>query len=176
MQVLNIMRKITRAIRKNRFLNVGLFFFLLFCGKKNEHEILLKNDINSKNTILFSYHPNGIEWILTSYENGKYYKSKNYLIKKKDGYYEDVDLVVNDSIRDLKKVLVKYNDNYTYDIPMPMPSFDGKVTVTIKRIEADKYLYTSISGNTGIRFFFDNNYKIYKVVRILSPKDSLTYE
>lgn len=136
----------------------------------------MKNNIDPKSTILFIYNSNRIEEVVTTFENGKYYKSKNYLIKKNDGYYEDVDLVTNDNIKDYRKVLVKYNEKYTYQIPLPMPSFNGKVDVSIKQIEPNKYLYTSISGNTGTRLFFDNNYKIYKVVRILSLKDSLTFE
>lgn len=176
MQALNIMKKAIKTIKNNRVFIIGLFFFIFSCEKNKDHEVLLKNDINSENTILFTYNSKGIEWILTTYENGKSYKSKNYLVKKGDGYYEDIDLVTNDSISDYKKVLVKYRDNYSYDIPIPMPSFDGKVNVSIKQIEPNRYLYTSISGDTGIRFFFDNNYKIYKVVRILSPKDSLIYE
>ncbi|MDQ1097182.1 hypothetical protein QE441_000356 [Chryseobacterium sp. SORGH_AS909] len=176
MQNLNIMRKVIKAIRKIRVLIFGLFFFILSCGKNKDQKVLLKNNIESKNTILFTYNSDGIQWILTTYENGKNYTSKNYMIKKKDGYYEDVDLITNDSIRDYKKVLVLYNDNYTYDIPVPMPSFDGKVKVSIKQINPNKYLYTSNSGGTGIRFFFDGNYKIYKVIRVLSPKDSLIYE
>lgn len=170
------MKNSTKTIKNNKIFMIGLFFFIFSCEKNKDHEILLKNDTNSKNTILFTYHSKGIEWILTTYENGKSYRSKNYLVKKKDGYYEDIDLVTNDSISNYKKVLVKYNENYSYNIPMPMPSFDGKVEVSIKQINPSRYLYTSISGNTGIRFFFDNNYKIYKVVRILSPKDSLIYK
>lgn len=155
-----------------RILTLSLLFLLLSCNKS---EILLKNN-NTKNTILFTYYPNGIEEIITTFENGKYYKERSYLSKKKDGYYEDVDLVTNDNVKDMRKVLVKYDNNYTYSIPIPMPSFDGKVFVAIKKIEENKYLYSSISGNTGTRIFFDNNYKIYKVVRVLSLKDSLIYE
>lgn len=113
---------------------------------------------------------------MTTLENGKYYKDVNYLSKKNDGYYEDIDLVTNDNIKDYRKVLVKYNCNYTYDIPIPMPSFDGKVFVTIKSLGDNNYLYSSISGNTGVRIFFDNDYKTYKFIRILSPNDSLIYE
>ncbi|MCQ9640891.1 hypothetical protein MP478_16010 [Chryseobacterium sp. WG14] len=170
------MKKTIRIIRMIRVLLGLLFFIIISCEKNKENSVLLKNNINPKNTIFFSYRSNGIEEVLTTFENGKYYKSKNYLTKKEDGYYEDVDLVNNDSIRDYRKVLIKYNDNYTYNIPMPMPSFDGKVNVSIRNIGPNKYLYTSISGNTGIRLFFDNEYKIYKVVRILSPRDSLVYE
>ncbi len=176
MQALNIMKKAIKYIKNSKVFILGLVFCLFSCEKNKESQILLKSNINSENTILFTYDGNGIEWILTTTENGKSYKSKNYLVKKGDGYYEDVDLVNNDSTRNYKRVLVKYKYNYSYDIPMPMPSFDGKVNVTIKQIEPDRYLYTSKSGDTGIRFFFDDNYKIYKVVRILSPKDSLIYE
>lgn len=156
-----------------RAVMISLLFLLLACNKQ---EVLLRNNINPKNTILFIYHKNGIEQVITTLENGKYYEEVNYLTKRKDGYYEDVDLVTNNSIKDYKKVLVKYNCNYKYNIPIPMPGFDGKVFVSIKKLGDNKYLYNSISGNTGVRIFFDNDYKIYKLIRILGPKDSLIYE
>lgn len=170
------MEKAIKYINNSKVIILGLVFCLVSCEKNKERQILLKNNINSENTILFTYNSNGIESILTTSENGQLYKSKDYLVKKEDGYYEDVDLVNNDSIRNYKKVLVKYKYDYSHEIPMPMPSFDGHVNVSIREIEPDRYLYTSKSGDTGIRFFYDGNYKIYKVVRILSPKDSLIYE
>lgn len=165
-----------KVLIKNKFSILVLFIIILSCENNKGEKILLKNTINHENTISFTYNSNGIEEVLTTFENKKYFKSKNYLVKRTDGYYEDVDLVVNDSIKDYRKVLVKYNYDYSYKVSVPMPSFDGVFKVSIKKIDSNRYMYNSISGNTGIRYFFDENFRIYKVVRILSPKDSLIYE
>jgi hypothetical protein len=161
----------------NKLSLFSLFIVLIFTFScKDNNKIVLKNIANPQNTISFIYSPERIEEIYTTVDNGRIISSKNYFIKRKDGYYEDVDMVINDTVKDFRKVLVKYDYNYSYDVNIPMPpDFVRTINVSIKKIDDNHYLYENVSANMGIKYFYDSNYKIYKIVRIFAG-DSIVYE
>ncbi len=147
------------------------FLLLIFVNSCKRNTVTLVSNNNNLSKYVFDYSPEGITETKMTYYGGKKYANTTFYPKKTDGYYQDVSSVTNE--QDYKKFLILNNTRYSYDNPF-IGSRDITNYVEIKEIETNKYRYKKSRGFYFIEIYYDQNYKIYRVVE-KKDNDSVIY-
>lgn len=150
---------------------VLLLIFVISC--KRNTVTLVSNNNNNLSKYVFHYRPDGITETKMTYYEGKTYTNTTFYPKRTDGYYQDVSSVTNANEQDYKKFLTLNNTRYSYDNPF-IASRDITNYVEIKEIETNKYRYKKTRGFYIIEIYYDQDYKIFRVVE-KKDNDSVIY-
>lgn len=160
---------------------INNFFFIIFiflgCNNKDSEikKIILTNTNDMEDTITFFYFHDKIEVIRTWKNKGIMSNIIDYWVKIDNEYYEDIDLITNDSITDFRKIMSLKESQYTYTLPSLVPIENKKVVVSIKK-ENEIFSYLSKTENfMGTKIYYDKDYNIIRYVRIYSKRDSTVY-